>query len=335
MRYAMALMGLATVSCVGAVVLGWSLIVGPQQSASMRRVGVLMPLAQSDPEVQRRIAVFKEALQAHGWSEGRTIHFDVRYAGAKPEQLPEAAAEFVRANVDVIVTQAAQPIEAARKATSRIPIEMASVGDAVGGGYVASLARPGGNVTGQTLVATQQSAKRLALIKEILPSLIRVAVLWNPDASGHRRQLPSMEAAATQLGIEIQSFPMRGSEQLERIFEAAVQARAQAVLLMEDPMIQANRARIVELATRQRLPVMAEFRPSVAAGALMSYGANQVEMWRGAAAYVDRILKGADPATLPIARPIKYELVINLRTSKVLDLAIPLALQVAADEIIE
>ena len=128
---------------------------------------------------------------------------------------------------------------------------------------------------------------------------------------------------------------MRGSEQLERIFEAAVQARAQAVLLMEDPMIQANRARIVELATRQRLPVMAEFRPSVAAGALMSYGANQVEMWRGAAAYVDRILKGADPATLPIARPIKYELVINLRTSKVLDLAIPLALQVAADEIIE
>jgi putative ABC transport system substrate-binding protein len=144
-----------------------------------------------------------------------------------------------------------------------------------------------------------------------------------------------MEAAATQLGIEIQSFPMRGSEQLERIFEAAVQARAQAVLLMEDPMIQANRARIVELATRQWLPVMAEFRPFVAAGALMSYGANQVEMWRGAAAYVDRILKGADPATLPIARPIKYELVINLRTSKVLDLAIPLALQVAADEIIE
>ena len=190
-------------------------------------------------------------------------------------------------------------------------------------------------MTGQTLVATEQSAKRLELIKEIFPILIRVAVLWNPDASGHRLQLPAMEPAASLLGIMLQSLPIRSVEELDPAFEAATQANAQAVLIMEDPMIQANRGRIVELATRKRLPVMAEFRPSVLAGALMSYGANQVEMWRGAATYVDRILKGAKPATLPVARPIKYELVINLKTAKALGLTVPQALQIAADEIIE
>ena len=165
------------------------------ETGRMRRIGVLMPLAENDLETQRRIAAFAQALQDMGWSAGRTLVLETRYADGKPEPLPLLANELVRSNVDVIVTQAAQPVEAAIKATSTIPIVMASVGDAVGGGYVGSLARPGGNVTGQTLIATGQSAKRLQLLKDVSPDINRVAVIWDRNASGHRLQFKEMEAA--------------------------------------------------------------------------------------------------------------------------------------------
>jgi ABC-type uncharacterized transport system substrate-binding protein len=249
--------------------------------------------------------------------------------------LPALAVELVRANVDVIVTQAAQPVEAARKATSTIPIVMASAGDALGAGYVASLARPGGNITGQTLVATEQSAKRLDLIQQIYPGLIRVALLWNADASGHRLQLKEMELAAPVLGMKLQSLPARNMDEIDAGLRAATQADAQAIITMEDPLIQSSRTRIVEFGLRQRLPVMGEFRPIAAAGALMSYGANQVEMWRSAAAYVDKILRGAKPGDLPVQHPTRFELVINLRTAKALGMTVPATLLVAADEVIE
>ena len=178
----------------------WPLAAGAQQPApQMRKVGLLVGIAERDPEAQRRIAALRQALRDSGWIEGQTVAFVARYADAKPERLPALAAELVAANVDVIVTNAAQPIEAARQATSTIPIVMASVGDALGAGYVASLARPGGNVTGLTLVATDQSAKRLQLLKEVSASLDRVAVFWNANASGHRLQMQEMELAAPTL----------------------------------------------------------------------------------------------------------------------------------------
>jgi putative ABC transport system substrate-binding protein len=313
----------------------WPLVVRAEQSDRLRRVGVLQGLAESDPEWPRRFGAFKQRLQELGWTEGRNVAFEFRFAGGKPERLPGLAADLVQAGVDVILTNAAQPIEAARKATSTIPIVMASVGDALGAGYVASLARPGGNVTGLTLVATDQSAKRLQLVKEIVPNLVRVAVLWNGDASGHRLQLQEMERATPALGIVLQSLPIRNANEIDASLQAAVQAKAQAIVTMDDPVVQSQRGRIVAFAMRQRLPVMSEFRPATEAGALMSYGPNQVELWRRSAAYVDKILKGANPADLPVEQPTKFELVINLKTAKALGLEVPLQLQQLADEVIE
>ena len=323
------------VALLGGAAVTWPLAALAQQADRVRRVGVLQGLAEGDPEWPRRFGAFKQRLQELGWTEGRNVVFEFRFAGGKPERLPGLAADLVQANVDVILTNAAQPIEAARKATSTIPIVMASVGDALGAGYVASLARPGGNVTGLTLVATDQSAKRLQLVKEIVPNLVRVAVLWNANASGHRLQLQEMERATPALGIVLQSFPIRNADDIDAGLQAAVHAKAQAIVTMDDPVVQSQRGRIVAFAMRQRLPVMSEFRAATEAGTLMSYGPNQVELWRRSAAYVDKILKGANPADLPVEQPTKFELVINLKTAKALGLELSPALLALADEVIE
>jgi putative tryptophan/tyrosine transport system substrate-binding protein len=300
-----------------------------------RRVGLLQGLAASDPEWKRRFGAFKQGLQELGWSEGRNVTFEVRFADARPERLPVLASELVEANVDVIVTNAAQPIEAARTATSTIPIVMASVGDALGAGYITSLARPGGNLTGLTLFSTDQSAKRLQLLKDIVPNLTRVAVLWNGNASGHRLQLQEMELAGPGLGIALQSFPIRGADQIDMNLRAAIRANAQAIVTMDDPLIQSQRARIVGFAMQERMPVMGEFKAVPEAGGLASYGPNQIDMWRRAALYVDKIFKGARPADLPVEQPTKFEFVINLKTAKALGLEIPPKLLAIADEVIE
>jgi putative ABC transport system substrate-binding protein len=313
----------------------WPLAARAQQGERMRRIGVLQGLSESDPEWSRRFGAFKQRLQELGWTEGRNVAFEFRFADGKPERLPALAAELVHSAVDVILTNAAQPVEAARKATSTIPIVMASVGDALGAGYVASLARPGGNVTGLTLVATDQSAKRLQLVKEIVPNLVRVALLWNANASGHRLQLQEMERATPALGIVLQSFPIRTADDVQGSLQAALQANAQAIVTMDDPVLQSQRARIVAFAMAQGLPVMSEFRPATEAGTLMSYGPNQIDLCRRSAAYVDKILRGASPADLPVEQPIKFELVVNLKTAKALSIAIPASVLAVADEVIE
>jgi putative ABC transport system substrate-binding protein len=323
------------IALLGGAAAAWPLSARAQQPDRVRRIGVLMPLGKSDVEAQRRIAAFVQALQEMGWSAGQTLVLEIRYGDGKPELLPALAGQLVQSNVDVIVTQAAQPVEAAIKATSTIPIVMATVGDAVGGGYVASLARPGGNVTGQTLMATGQSTKRLQLLKEVSPGISRVAVLWNRNASGHRLQFNEMEAAAPVLGIALLSLPITTTSEVEPALRAAAEGKAQAIVTMEDPMIQAARARIVEFAMRDRIPSIGEFRPIVAAGGLMSYGGDQVQMWRGAAAYVDKILKGANPRDLPVQQPTKFTLAINLKTANALGLPIPPMLLAVADEVIE
>src|SRR5438067_9940871 len=224
------------VAVLGGLAAAWPLAAHAQQPNRMRKIGLLMPLGVSDPEAQRRIAVFTKALREMGWTEGQTIAFAKRHADAKPERLPALAAELVQANVDVIVTQSSEAIDGARKATSTIPIVMASVGDAVGAGYVTSLARPGGNVTGLTLVATEQSAKRLGLLKEFSPNLARVAVLWNANASGHRLQFKETEHSAPTLGLTVQSIAMREAGEFDAGFQAAKQANAQAIVTMDDPL---------------------------------------------------------------------------------------------------
>ena len=313
----------------------WPLRARAQRPNPMRRVGVLMPLPESDREGQRRIAALAEALRKMGWSEGHNIAFEVRYADGGPQRLPALANELVEANVDLIITQAAQPVEAARKATSTIPIVMAAHGDALGSGVIASLGRPGGNVTGQTLVATEQASKRLDLIKKMYPGLLRAAILWNGNAAGHRLQMEAMEAASPVLGIALQSRPTHNPTDIDAALQAAAEANAQVIVTMDDPMIQSNRTRIVAFAMQQRLPVVGEFRPFAEAGALMSYAPDQIELWRSAAAYVDKIFKGAKPGDLPVAQPTKFELLINLRTAKAIGFEVPAPVLAIADEVIE
>ncbi len=315
--------------------IAWPAMARAQQPVRVRKIGLLQGLAASDPDWQRRLAAFRQGLADLGWVEGRNVVFEYRFADAKPERLPALAAELVQAKVEVIVTNAAQPVEAARAATGTIPIVMAAVGDALGGGYVASLARPGGNITGFTLVATEQSAKRLELIKEILPGVTRVAVLWNADASGHRRQWAEMQPAAAKLAIALQSTPVKTTDDIAAALRAAEQEAAQAIVTMEDPMIQSRRAAIAEFSILRKIPVMGEFRAMADAGALMAYGPNQIDLWRRTAVYVDKIFKGAKAADLPVEQPTKFELTINLKTAKVLGVAVPLSMQAAADEVIE
>jgi putative ABC transport system substrate-binding protein len=306
-----------------------------QQPAKLRRIGVLMPLSANDPVAQQVFTAFRQTLERLGWSEGKTIEIEARYSDGKPERLPGLAAQLVQSDIDVLVAWAAQAIEAARAATSTIPIVMAGVGDALGAGYITSLARPGGNITGLTLAATEQSPKRLQLLKQVSPMLERVAVIWNNTASGHRYQMKFLEPAAPLLGISLQSLPVLNVDQIDAALRAAEQANAQAVVVMEDPMIQSNRARIAEFAKRMRWLTIGEFRPIVESGGLMSYGPDNTDLWRRAAGYVDKILKGEKPGDLPVEMPVKFEFVINLKTAKALSLDVPEILLATADKVIE
>jgi putative ABC transport system substrate-binding protein len=306
-----------------------------QQSEQIRRVGVLQGLSADDQEWQRRLTAFRQALSEFGWVEGRNLKIEYRYADGDPGRLAALVAELIDLQVDLIVTNGAQPIDAARAATTTIPIVMASVGDALGAGYVASLAHPGGNLTGLTLFATEQSGKRLELIKEIAPTVARVAVIWNGNASGHRLQMKELEPAAAKLALLLQSIAILRPDDVDGAFQAAHLASAQAILTMDDPMIQSRRARIVELATRQGVILMGEFRAMPLAGALMSYAPNQVDMWRRSATYVDKILKSAKPSDLPVQQPTKFEFVLNMKTAKALGLTVPDRVLAIADEVIE
>jgi putative ABC transport system substrate-binding protein len=323
------------ITLIGGVVITWPLCAYAQQADRMRRVGILMPLRVSDPQSQSRLGMFSQTLRQIGWIEGKTIVFEKRFSDGDPARLPALAAELVHANVDVIVSQAAEPIEALHRATATIPIVMASAGDALGAGYIASLAHPGGNITGLTLIATEQGTKRLQLMKELVPAMVRVALLSNANAAGHRLQLKEMLPAAVKLGLVPQSVAVQTANDIDAALRAAVAANAQAIITMDDPLIESQRVRIVDFALQQRLPIMGERRVMTEAGGVISYGPNVIDMWKGAAVFVDKILKGAKPADLPVERPTKFELVINLKSAKAIGLTVPATMLVAADEVIE
>jgi putative ABC transport system substrate-binding protein len=323
------------ITLLGSAAVAWPVAAGAQRTDRMRLVGVLSGTAENDPEAQRRVTAFSQALKDLGWNEGKNVKFEKRYSAGRPERLPALAIELVQANCDLIVVEAAQAADAAKKATTTVPIVMVYVGDALGGGFIASLARPGGNITGQTLVATDQSAKRLQLIKNISPGIVRIAVLSNLNASGHRYQRKEMDLAAPKLDIALQQLPMQFANELEPSLRAALDGGAQAIVTMEDPMVESARTRIVGFGREQRLPVMGEFKPMTEAGGLMSYGPNQLVMWQRTAVYVDKIFKGANPANLPVEQPTKFELVINLKTAKAIGIEVPPSIVALADEVIE
>ena len=279
-------------------------------------------------------AAFVQRLRELGWVEDRTIAIQYRWAEGRTERLAEIAAEFVRLKVDVIVTNSAAPVVAAKQATSVIPIIIASAADPVGTGLVASLARPGGNVTGLSVQMTDLAGKRLELLREVVPGLRRLAIMVNPGASAAILEINEAQAAAKMLGLDIAAFEIRRAEDIVPAFEA-LKGRAEALYVVADPLITSNRLRINILALGARLPTMHSFREHVEAGGLMSYGPNFPDLFRRAVDFVHKILHGAKPGDIPVEQPTKFDFIINLTTAKALGIDLPPALLARADEVIE
>jgi putative ABC transport system substrate-binding protein len=312
----------------------WPFAVRAQQGSGMRRVGVLLPYIKSDSQAQARVTAFQVALQERGW-DGGNVAFEFRYAEGQLDRLPALAADLVYASVHVILTAGTESTDAARKAATTIPIVMAAVGDPIAAGFIASLARPGANVTGASLLATELTAKRLELLKEVLPALTRLAVLWSANNASVMQKFKQIESAAPLLGVQLQALELRAPSDIEKSFASATQFGAEAVMTTEDAIQITYRARLVDLAKRQRIPVASEFGEFARAGALMSYGPSILDSFRHAAGYIDKILKGAKPADLPVEQPTRFELIINLNTARALGLAVPPVMLGRADEVIE
>ena len=283
-----------------------------------------------------RIEAFRQGLRELGYTEGNNINFEFRSAEGKLERLPDLAAELVRLKVDIIVTAGAPSARAAQGATATIPIVMMQVGDPVGSGFVASLARPGGNITGLSALAPELSGKRLELLKEMVPKLSRVAVFGTSASPDNAQSLKEVELAAKALGVKLQYFDVvLGSKDIETAFRAATKARAEAVLMMvAGSIVGAHQTQIFELAAKNHLPVMYTARQVVEFGGLMNYGVNIEDLDRRAATYVDKILKGAKPADLAVEQPKKFELIINLKAAKQIGLTIPPNVLARADKVI-
>jgi putative ABC transport system substrate-binding protein len=310
----------------------WPLGARAQQTAKLPTIGFL---GANTPSVQSKwTAAFVQRLHELGWMEGRNIAIEYRWAETRFERSPELIAEFVRLKVDVIVTHATANIVAAKQGTSVIPIVFAAVADPVGIGVVDSLARPGGNVTGLSNQFTDAAAKRVELLREILPDLRRLAVLANLGIANAALEIDQIRAAARALGLEVITSDIRRTEDIGQAV-ATLKGLAEALYVFGEPVANSNRARIGALAREAGLPSVSGFREFVDAGGLLSYGANLADQFRRAADYVDKILRGAKPADLPVEQPTKFDLVINLTTAKALSLTIPESFLLRADEVIE
>lgn len=303
-----------------------------QQAGKVSRIGILLP--SSDAALLGGFEAFGQALRDLGYVEGQNVILDVR-GSERYERLPRLSAELVSLRPDVIVAYSSRPATVARKATETIPIVMVSVGDPIGIGLFSSLARPGGNITGLSSLGIDLTAKRLQLLKEMHPRVSRVAVLLHSQNPTHPRALAIAQHAAPALGLSIQTVEVRGADHLQDALAAIPGQRVEALLPLPDGMFVASRASIIAVALTNRLPLIGNRKAWVADGALISYGVDLSEHWRLAARYVDRILKGAKPADLPIEEPTKLELAINLKTAKALGLAIPHSILLRTDQLIE
>jgi putative ABC transport system substrate-binding protein len=321
------MMWLRIIGCL--IALALSLLVAPFAAAQTRkvtRIGLLDYAPSWEP--------FRQGLRELGYREGENLHLEYRPTEGRRERLPELAAELVRIPVDVLVTSGAVATRAAQEATTTIPIVMVGVGDPLRTGIVASLAQPGGNVTGSTLLGAELSAKRLQLLQEVMPTLARVAFLWNPANIANRLHFEDIGLGAKALGVTLQSVEVSNPEGFDQAFAALSRDRPDALIMTADPMHQLHVGRVIDFAVQHRLPALYQLREHVEAGGLMSYGASLPELFRRGALYVDKILKGAKPAHLPVEQPMKFELVINLKTAKALGLTIPPLILFQADEVI-
>jgi putative ABC transport system substrate-binding protein len=314
-----------------------SVITGASAQTEVRvpRVGFLNGGKRSD-DTMRFVDAVRGRLRESGWVEGRNIAYELQWADGDAGRLPRMAAELVRLGVDVIVAPSADAIMAAKKATSRIPIVMVYPTNPVTLGFVTSHARPGGNVTGLSTEASTIVAKFLELLAEVVPALSRVAVLWNTAAPIHSKQaINDMKAPAALLKLEVRSYAVRTADDFVAAFARMAEERCGAVIILADTMFFQNRASLAQLALKHRLPAMSSVRDFVEEGGLMRYVPDLMELFRSAARYVDQILKGANPAELPVEQPTKFDLVVNMRTARAISLNIPQAILLRADTVIE
>ena len=308
------------------------LAIDAQQTRNVARVGIL---GGGGSLFQAGLESFRQRMRELGYIEDQTIALFVRTAESRAERYPELATELVQLRMNVIVVQGNPALAALKPVTSTIPIVMAQIGDPVGSGFVASLARPAGNITGLSNMAEGVSRKWIELLKEVSPKVSRIGVLWDPRIAAHTRMWAEIEAASGAFRVTPLAWEVRGPDDIERAFSAMRTERVDAVVILPYPVAGQNRRLIVDLAATHRLPAIYPFREFVEAGCLMSYGANNADLYRRAANYVDKILKGAKPADLPVEQPTQFELVINLKTAKALGLMIPQSLLVRADEILQ
>jgi putative ABC transport system substrate-binding protein len=313
----------------------WPLAARAQQSGRMRRIVFLHALAENDPEIQTRVIAFRQGLEALGWTQ-RNIQVEHRFSAGDFARMQAYTAEVVNSAPDLIVGSSTPVISALKQATGSIPIVFAVVNDPVGQGFVANMARPGGNITGFTFVDFPLIGKWLEMLKEITPGVRRVALMFNPQTAPYYAvYLRELAAAASSLAAEVSATPVRDEAEIEAAANAFALEPGGGLIVTPEPFINTHRGVIMALATRHHLPAMYGFRQYVTEGALMSYGPDTVDIYRRSASYVDRILKGEKPADLPVQAPTKYELVINLKTAKALSLEVPPTLLARADEVIE
>jgi putative tryptophan/tyrosine transport system substrate-binding protein len=322
-----------TILALGALLFALCLPVSAQQPAQTVRLGAL--LASSASAEKSRIEAFRQGLRDLGYIEGKNIVIEWRYADLKLDRLLDLASELVRLRVNIIVTGGSTSTRAAKQVTSTIPIVMGQSNDPVGEGFVASLARPGGNITGLSTLAPEISGKQLELLKDSVPRLSHVAVYKQSTNQAHAPMLKEIELAAGVLKVQLQYLDVLSAKDIDSAFQKARTGRADAILVLSSPLVVSQRTQITELAAKSRLPVMYPIPEAVEAGGLMSYGASWPDLFRRAATYVDKILKGRTPAELPVEQPIKFELVINLKAAKQIGLTIPPNVLARADRVIK
>jgi putative tryptophan/tyrosine transport system substrate-binding protein len=319
----------AFISLIGSAAAAWPLAAHSQQTKKIPRIGVLWPNPPATFEFMR------QGLKDFGYVDGRNIDFEFRWAEGRLDQLPEMATELVRLHVDLIVALAPPATLAAKNATQTIPIVFVAMGDPLASGVVASLARPGANLTGTTRMISEMSAKHVELLKEIDPSLVKIAVLWNPANSSHQPALQAVNAAAQSLSLQILKLEVRAPTELDNTFDVIVREGANGVLFLADPIFFIQLKRMVDLVASKRLPAICNFVEFPKLGGLMGYAPSVPDEFRHAAGHIDKILKGAKPSDLPVEQPTEFQLVINLTTAKALGLNVPAMLIARANEVIE
>jgi putative ABC transport system substrate-binding protein len=324
------------ITLLGGAAAAWPLAAWAQQGDRVRRVGVLLGLAADDPYAQARMAAFRQGMQERGWSEGRNLQIDYRWAGPDAERIKSFAAELVGAQPEVILAVSSPSVAALRQATRTIPIVIEGIADPVGQGFVTNLARPGGNITGFSLFEFSLGGKWVGLLKDVAPGVTRVAYVFHPEVGPfYSLLLKSVEAATAALGIATIATPVRALADIEQAISAIAAQPNGGLIVQPDTYILTNRKFIIDLVARHRLPAVYTTPIEAADGGLVTYSPDEIDLARRCAAYVDRILRGEKAGDLPVQQPLKYELVLNLKTAKALGLTVPLALQVAVDQVIE